>query len=184
MRSTEVSGAEAVIFGAGNVHAIRATLDAYVRERLGSGLAEVLFRAGRVDSVWAVRLEDQREVAVKAHRTPVDMSARRATDEAQQILSLAGFPCPTPIVTTSVFRGLILTSESLMTAGTSGDARDPAIRRSLAKGLADQIRILRGVPGLVAFAGPGPAWCRYQQGPWPVPHDSIFDFRWTPHEYR
>ena len=29
-------------------------------------------------------------------------------------------------------------------------------------------------------AGPGASWCRYQSGPWPVPHDTIVDFRSTP----
>lgn len=32
-------------------------------------------------------------------------------------------------------------------------------------------------------AGPGPAWCRYQAGPWPTPHDPVFDFTGTPDGY-
>ena len=42
--------------------------------------------------------------------------------------------------------------------------------------------ILATVPDLAPAAAP-PAWCRYQDGPWPVPHDTIFDFSVTPDGY-
>ncbi len=29
-------------------------------------------------------------------------------------------------------------------------------------------------------AGSAPSWCQYQLGPWPVPHDTLVDFRTTP----
>jgi len=32
----------------------------------------------------------------------------------------------------------------------------------------------------VREAGPGPSWCHYRSGPWPVPHDTFVDFRSTP----
>ena len=32
-------------------------------------------------------------------------------------------------------------------------------------------------------AGAGPSWCRYQAGPWPIPHDTLVDFRSTPTGY-
>ncbi|MBA3523111.1 MAG: hypothetical protein H0T85_00865, partial [Geodermatophilaceae bacterium] len=54
---------------------------------------------------------------------------------------------------------------------------------AIAAGLAEHIDLLRPVPGLTSRAGLGPAWCRYQDGPWPVPHDTIFDFRATPHGF-
>ena len=47
-------------------------------------------------------------------------------------------------------------------------------------GLARHIKILRDQPALVHRAGPGPSWCQYQDGPWPVPHDTMVDFRSTP----
>jgi hypothetical protein len=46
----------------------------------------------------------------------------------------------------------------------------------LADGLARHIEILRARPDLVGRAGVGPSWCRYQGGPWPVPHDTLVDF--------
>jgi hypothetical protein len=67
--------------------------------------------------------------------------------------------------------------------GQTPDGRDPGDRRLLAEGLARHIALLRGRPDLLHGAGPGPSWCRYQAGPWPVPHDPIVDFRSTPDGY-
>jgi hypothetical protein len=184
MPSADVSGTERAIFSTPHAAEIRSVLDAYARDRLGAGLARVIFRAGRIDAVWAVTLSDGRSVLIKAHRRPVDMAARLATVEAQRILAEAGFPAPCPIRDTTEFEGLILTTESLVTAGSPASARVPAVRRALAEGLASHVAILRSRPELVASVGFGPAWCRYQDGPWPVPHDPIFDFSETPTGYR
>jgi hypothetical protein len=180
MAANEVSGTERVIFGTADPDEIRSRLGAYARDRLGAGLADVLFRAGRIDAVWAVTLTDGRSVLIKAHRRPVDMRARLATVRAQRILAGSGFPAPEPVSDTTEFEGLVLTTESLVTRGSPGDARVPAIRRALAEGLASHVAILRSAPDLAEAAGPGPAWCRYQDGPWPEPHDPIFDFGETP----
>jgi hypothetical protein len=183
MTSADVSGTERVIFSTADAGEIRSVLHAYARARLGAGLSDVIFRAGRIDAVWAVELADGRSVLIKAHRRPVDMTARLATVQAQRILADAGFPAPRPLSDTVEFEGLILTTESLVTAGSAGDARVPAVRRALAEGLASQVAILRSRPELAAAAGPGPAWCRYQHGPWPVPHDPLFDFSETPRAF-
>ena len=53
------------------------------RDRLGSAIADVRFRAGRIDAVWGVGLQDSRAVVIKAHRTPVDLRAAKATIDAQ-----------------------------------------------------------------------------------------------------
>jgi hypothetical protein len=50
------------------------------------------------------------------------------------------------------------------------------MRRLLAEGLARHIEHLSGRPDQVYRAGPGPSWCRYQGGPWPIPHDAMIDF--------
>ena len=72
-----------------------------------------------------------------------------------------------------------MTAEILI-VGALPDGRDPAIRPLLAEGLARHIKILRDHPALVHGAGPGPSWCQYQDGPWPVPNDTMVDFRSTP----
>ncbi|MCY7289307.1 MAG: hypothetical protein LH624_13930, partial [Cryobacterium sp.] len=119
----------------------------------------------------------------KAHRTPVDIEARRSTIDAQHALAAAGFPCPLPLVGPDEIDGRVLTAETLV-VGSSPDGRDPVVQRLLAEGLFRHIEILRDQPDLVQRAGVGPSWCHYQGGPWPVPHDTIVDFRSTPEGFQ
>jgi Ser/Thr protein kinase RdoA (MazF antagonist) len=46
--------------------------------------------------------------------------------------------------------------------------------------LAEHIDILSSMKQLAPRLGKGPAWTRHDCGPWPEPHDTIFDFRTTP----
>jgi Ser/Thr protein kinase RdoA (MazF antagonist) len=157
---------------------LRTFLDAWVRDRLGSPIANVRFRAGRIDAVWGVELQDGRAVVIKAHRAPVDLDAAEATIDAQRTLAAAGFPCPVPLAGPDQIDGRVLTAETLL-VGARPNGRHPAMRRLLADGLARHIEILRARSDLVSRAGSGPSWCRYQSGPWPVPHDTLVDFRST-----
>jgi len=76
-----------------------------------------------------------------------------------------------------------LSAETLLTGGAVADGREPAVCGSLAAGLARCIELLRSDTDLRSRVGTGPAWTRYSDGPWPTPHDSIFDFRVTPPGY-
>jgi hypothetical protein len=54
--------------------------------------------------------------------------------------------------------------------------------RSVDDGLAHRVAPAR--PDLVGRAGPGPSWCHYQAGPWPVPEglenrSSAHDYGWV-----
>ena len=175
----EISDTERAVHGAVTLLELRRFLDSWARNRLGSAIADVRFRAGRIDAVWGVELQDGRAVVIKAHRGPVDLDAAEATVEAQRTLAAAGFPCPVPLAGPDEVEGRVLTAETLLD-GARPDGRDPAIRRLLAEGLARHIEILRTRPDLVPRAGSGPSWCRYQDGPWPVPHDTLVDLRSTP----
>ena len=174
-----VSDTERAVYGPVTMAELRAFLDAWARKQLGSGIAKVRFRAGRIDVVWGVDLEDGRAVVVKTHRTPVDLAALRAAREAQRLLAAAAYPCPVPLAGPDEVEGRVLTAETLI-EGEVPDGRDPTTRRLLAEGLVRHIELLRGQPELRRGAGAGPSWCRYQAGPWPVPHDTIVDFRSTP----
>ena len=101
------------------------------------------------------------------------------TNDAQRLLVKAGFPCSMPLAGPEEVEGRVLTAETLL-VGTAPDGRDPAHRLLLAEGLARHIDILRNHRGFVRRAGAGPSWCHYQAGPWPVPHDTLVDFRSTP----
>lgn len=155
----------------------------YTEDRLGHPIAEVRFRAGRIDAVWGLELTDGREVVVKGHRLPVDLDSVAAARDAQRELRAAGFPCPEPLSGPDEVDGRVLTLETLLGDGQTPDGHDPGHRRELAAGLARHIDLLRGRSDLVHRAGSGPSWCQYRAGPWPVPHDPIVDFRSTPDGY-
>ena len=174
-----ISDTERTLHGSVTAHQLQTFLDAWVRARLGSPIAEVRFRAGRIDAVWGVVLEDGQAVVIKTHRPPVDLDATRATHDAQRVLAGAGFPCAIPLAGPDKVDGRVLTAETLMD-GETPDGRVPARRLLLAEGLARHIDLLRGRSDLVRDVGPGPSWCHYQSGPWPTPHDTLVDFRSTP----
>jgi hypothetical protein len=156
------------VHGAVTLPELHKFLDAWARDWLGSAIADVRFRAGRIDAVWGVELQDGRAVVIKAHRTPVDLDAAQATIDAQRALAAAGFPCPDPLAGPDEIEGRVLTAETLI-VGARPDGRDPAIRRLLADGLFGHIDMLRARPDLRQRTGSGPSWCHYQNGPWPVP---------------
>ena len=176
--SEQISDTERAVHGALTLPELHGFLDAWARVRLGSAIADIRFRAGRIDAVWGVELQDGRAVVIKAHRTPIDLEAAQATIDAQHTLAAAGFPCPVPLVGPDEVDGRVLTAETLI-AGARPDGRQPATRRLLADGLAQHIKILAAHQDLTRRAGAGPSWCRYQGGPWPVPHDTLVDFTTT-----
>ena len=179
----ELNDTERAVLGPVSVAEVRAFFSAYVRDRLDNPIARILFRAGRIDVVWGVALEDGREVVIKSYRMPVEVEGIAVAREAQRVLRAADFPCPEPLSGPDAVEGRVLTLETLMGDGETPDGRDPGNRRLLAGGLARHIALLRGRPCLLDGTGPGPSWCRYQAGPWPVPHDPIVDFSSTPDGY-
>jgi len=182
-RPDELSGVETAILGP----LTRAQADAWLGRALeradAGGLAEVLFRAGRIDAVYGVLAADGRRLVLTAHRPPVDLAGRRAVVRAQTALAAAGYPCPAPVAGPLEVEGRTVTVETLLEDGEPADPRDPAIRRAMAAGLVEHVAILSPLAGLAPAAVP-PAWCRYRDGPWPVPHDTIFDFSVTPQSHR
>jgi hypothetical protein len=179
---TRISDTERAVYGSVTGPELQAFLDAWATDRLGSAIANVRFRTGRIDVVWGVDLRDGRAVVIKTHRAPVDLEATRVAGDAQRVLAEAGFPCALPLAGPDEVGGRVLTAETLI-EGSAPDGRDPAGRLLLAGGLARHIELLRARPDFVPRAGTGPSWCRYQDGPWPVPHDTLVDFRSTPAGY-
>ena len=172
--SEQLSDTERAVHGEGTASELRDFLDWWVKRRLGSAIADVRFRAGRIDAVWGVELHDGRAVVIKAHRTPVVLETVRAAADAQRALAAQGFPCPAPLAGPDEVDGRVLTAETLI-VGDRPNGRSSATRRLLASGLARHIEILRARPDLVDRAGAGPSWCRYRGGPWPTPHDTLVD---------
>lgn len=187
MPGDELTSTERYLVGDLGLAGLRRLLDDYAQRRLGSSVAAVIFRSGRIDAVWGVRLADGREVVIKVHRPPVDLIVRSASVDVQRRLVAAGFPCPTPISGPDEFRGMVLSTETLTADGEPADGRDPATRRAIAAGLARHITLLgaaEDLAELIMVVGKGPAWNRYENGPWPTPHDTIFDFTTIPEGFR
>ncbi len=174
-----ISDTERAIYGSVTPLELRTFLDDWAKAWLGSSIAQVLFRAGRIDVVWGVELTDGRAVVIKTHRPPVDIDGILSANDAQRLLATAGFPSAVPLAGPHKVDGQVLTAETLIN-GSTPDGRHPAGRLLLADGLARHIDILREQSDLVRRAGPGPSWCHYQAGPWPIPHDTLVDFRSTP----
>ena len=175
-----VSGVEAAIFGPRGIRQVDEWIDQTLQEAVGSGLQEVIFRSGRIDAVYGVRTADDRRLLLKVHRPPADLRSRRLTSMAQHLLASSGFPCGTPVAGPALIGQWVISVETLLERGHRDDAHRPAIRKAIAEALAEQMRVLRDVPG-VGQATDAPAWCLYHDGPWPRPHDTIFDFQHTPH---
>ncbi len=184
------SGLERVFFPATARRDIDRWLDGVARDRLGAGVEQVVFRAGRIDAVYGLRLDDGRTVVLKLHRAPVDVPALRATTDALRHLAATGYPCPRPVQGPAEVGGHVISVQSLLAEGGTADARDPAVRWAMCVSLADHVQRLadlitggRGPAGRrldVRLGAAGPAWTRYAGGPWPRPRDPIFDFRVTP----
>ncbi len=179
------SGLERVFFGAAGTREIDRGLGAVVAELLGTGVVEVMFRSGRIDAVYGLRLADGRVVVLKVHRPPVELISLTATVKVLRHLAEAGYPCPQPLTGPVSRDGRVFTVQSFLDDGSEADGREPGVRRAMAQSLARQIDLLRAVPlALTGELGPGPAWTRYHDGPWPTPHDPIFDFTRTPAGWR
>jgi hypothetical protein len=176
------SGIERAVFGAVARDDIDAWLSRHLRVRLGGDLSHVVFRSGRIAAVYGVALSDGRQVAVKVHRRPADLAYLSAATACQRRLSEVGYPYPEPLDGPATTDGLTAVIETLLTDGEPGNGHQPSTRRAMAHSLFEQLELLRGaaVDGLVAGA---PAWSHYELGPWPQPHDPIFDFTTTPQAF-
>lgn len=175
-------GIEQAVFGPVGRDEVDSWLTRHLRACLGAEVAEVLFRSGRVAAVFGCRLDDGQEVAVKVHRAGVDASHLAAAVSAQRHLARAGYPCPEVLHGPCITQGRTAVVETLLPGGAVGDGHRPPIRAALAASLAEQVQLLRTTPAGPLRTG-APPWARYEHGPWPTPHDPIFDFRTSPAGY-
>jgi Ser/Thr protein kinase RdoA (MazF antagonist) len=179
MSTSRVEGIERAIFGHVPAAEIDNWLQRLVRSQLSTALHEVLFRRGRVSAVYGLHLEDGRQVVVKVHRGSPDLRSLAAATATQRWVAEHGYPAPRPIDGPLMLDGHTAVIEALLDVGSAADAHDPVVRQALAASLAEQIRILSDMELPTALTV-RPAWAVYDNGPWPTPHDPIFDFTTTP----
>ncbi|GLV60611.1 hypothetical protein KDH_74300 [Dictyobacter sp. S3.2.2.5] len=174
-----VEGIERAVFGEVTADDVAAWIDQHVRNRLTLGVRAVLFRTGRLAAVYGLQLTNGSKIVAKVHRS-ADIDQLGAAVTCQRLLADAHYPCPLPLDGPVEADGRVVLLETLLDQGEQGDAHNPATRRTIARSLAEQIHILRAVPELRAHLLTPIAWANYSSGPWPIPHDSIFDFTTTP----
>ena len=182
MEDELASGIERAVFGAVGRNDIDAWLSRHLRARLGGDLSQILFRSGRIAAVYGAALHDGRQVAVKVHRRVADLAYLSAAAGCQRRLADMGYPCPEPLDGPATTDGLTAVVETLCSDGQPGNSHEPNTRRAMAHALFEQLQLLRGtaIDSLIAGA---PAWAHYERGPWPQPHDPIFDFTTTPRAF-
>lgn len=157
---------------------VAAAVDAFCREHLGSPVGGGVFFDASVGTVIGVELADGRRVVVKAH-LPGNVPPRflDAVQTVQRRLAGDGFPCPEPLLGPRPLELGTAVVETLLDRGAAPDAHDPALRRLLARGLADLVERCRDLTHLDALAEH--AMVASAGALWPTPHDRRFDFAGT-----
>src|SRR5437588_675820 len=145
----------------------------WCRLHLGAEPVDELFRAGYLSSVVGLRLEDGREVVVKAREAAPRLDACVAV---QAVLSRAGFPCPEPLTSVTDLDGSAVTAEGYLPGGAPMPGTGRAAR-PFAEAFAALIR-LAPPPEQVPSLAPAPAWVAWNHqgnGLWPRPDDDDRD---------
>lgn len=170
-----ISGIQRLIFGDVTADGVRVWLDRHVRHYLGCGVESITFSAGDIGAVFGLRLNDGRDVVLKALQPSANLRRARAVVACQNRLATAGFPAPAVLDGPSVSDGVVAVIEQHRPCDPTGNPHDPVSRATMAAALARQIDLLRGIEGTELLAG-RPAWANWETGAWPVEHDPIFDF--------
>jgi hypothetical protein len=144
---------ERLIFGTHEASAIEDQVCRLCAERLGSPVAEILFRAASVGAVFGIRLDDGRQIVAKVHQPRETPRRLTAVQTVQRALWCSGFPCPEPLDGPVRLGGGLATIESLLDAGEPRDANHPAWRRTIAEALAWHLEIAGGAVDPEALAG-------------------------------
>jgi aminoglycoside phosphotransferase (APT) family kinase protein len=163
------------VFASGDPAAIAACIDGLCGAALGAGVEGSTFAEKSVGIVVGVRLEDGRDVVVKAHQSwQRTLEQVAACVRVQTALHAAGFPAPRPLAGPVAVPSApgYLTFEDYVD-GDQADAHEPSVRTAMANSLAE----------LVLLATPHASrelvntWFDWFTGPlWPRPHSTLFDF--------
>jgi hypothetical protein len=140
----------------------------------------VLWRTGHLSEVWAIELEDGREVVIKVRPRSARLSA---CVRVQRLLWSAGFPCPEPLTDPSPFgtRGHVATAETLVEGGGRLEPGPDSPRR-FAEALERLVRSAAAYADLPSLV-PRPPWFgggERRAQLWPKPPDRAFDLNAQP----
>jgi len=131
----EASLLEASVFGTAAPAEIVRLLKAYCTEHLGREALDVLFYRRGVGAVFGLLLVDGAKVVVKVHRPDLVGRRMHGVWRVQQYLADLGSPAPRPLMPPTMLGLGVATTEELVDSGSTADAHDHVIRRSLAREL-------------------------------------------------
>jgi Ser/Thr protein kinase RdoA (MazF antagonist) len=128
---------ERAVFGTGDPDALAAAVDEWCRAHLGAGIAQYRFFDSSSGSVHGVHLQDTRDVVVKVHRPGLHRLYLDAVHEVQHTLARHGCAAPRPLVAPVPAPPGHISAEEMLGPFEKADGHDPAVRRTLAAGLAE-----------------------------------------------
>ncbi len=169
---------EIAIFGTADAAHIAAQVDAFCRTHLGAGVAGALFEHASIGNVHGLVLEDGRRVVLKAHQATMPLAHLRAVQRLVRYLNGAGFPAPRPLADVAPLAHGHAWVEELLDRGTWEDPHRPEVRRAMAQGLAEVVRVCELAGGGEGLRGE-PLDPVEEGRLWPVPHSKLFDFEKT-----
>jgi Ser/Thr protein kinase RdoA (MazF antagonist) len=169
---------ERAVFGTDDPDALAAAVDRWCRAHLGAAIARYRFFDSSSGSVHGVQLDDGREVVVKVHRPGLGRAYLDALYDVQATLVANGCAGPRPLVAPVPAPPGHIVAEEMLGPFVKPDAHDPAVRRTLAAGLADFVRL-----GRAAFPELDPRLVHpmtvSDDALYPEPHSPRFDFEAT-----
>ncbi|MFB6724029.1 hypothetical protein ACFCV3_27870 [Kribbella sp. NPDC056345] len=140
---------------------------------LGARPVEVLLKASVVSEVWGLRLDDGREVVVKARADDGRVGTCLAVQEA---VVAAGLPCARPLTGVSVVDGRAVHAEEWLPGGEVARGNDAGTAKRSARLYAAVMGVTRRLQHPSPL--PNPEWVRWDHdGPGEWPPNAVHDTR-------
>jgi hypothetical protein len=159
------------IFETTDAERIARMVDAFSRDHLGSAIAGARFCTASVGWVLGAVLGDGREIVIKVHQSTTTIDHLRECVRLRAHLADHGSPAVL-VGPCSLANGHAIV-ESYAELGSWRDPHEPAIRRSLARGLAGIVAALRPFAKTTTLS---PMFLAPTTELWPKPHSRLFDF--------
>jgi hypothetical protein len=151
----------------------RLTLSEWCLRHLGSEPDQVLFEAGYLSQVLALRLANGADVVVKVRAWQERLTG---CGQVQHSLSVGGFPAPALLVPPEQLGNLGVSAEALVPGGALlATERDSAARFAEALALLVGAAPDRASVGTIAPSPPWVGWDHAAEKLWPAPDDRVGD---------
>jgi hypothetical protein len=160
-------------FGTVDPDAVASVVSAFCHQHLGSPVAAYEFFSGGVGTVHGVRLADGRRMAIKVHRSDVELDFRAAVQHVQTVIAGAGRAAPRPLLAPTAIADGVAMVEELLDAGAAVPAHDAGQRARMAADLHRLITL--ATPHRAAFGDRRGWFTGAKDTLFPPPHDRRFN---------